>query len=1644
MTSSNNDERETNFKIVFDGDDDKWQDFRDKFKAYGEYKKWWVVMKTAATSDEDEETQQLRKKARYALIMCTTGDAAAYVRADSDPFAGWIALMERYDNKDGNDLKSLYKEWDETMTEGPGVKDPKLWFMKLDEKEVEIIEAGGKQKDPSEMVAMVETAMMGLHEYKTVIQMIGMHEKRDELDFWKKQLFDFWKRQLKNKFVKKEADDAAYFTERGRDEGGKPGGAKRFSYKPFKGTCNKCGKVGHKGFQCRGAPTERNNVENRKCFKCHQRGHIARNCTAQQGATSRHETNTRPPTSRETPEAMFIGVTEEVNNNKTQQTKSWFEICEEESDDESYENVVMMIGEGDYESDAFCGSFFDEFGNNEPESDDDEAIYALTYDVDDEGNISVLNDDQVTGNIEETVMSIGGIPSRMTTNRRGVGPSDNAMWLLDTGATLHVTNDEGLLKDPIDIEKSITVGSGEVVSGIKQGWAEIKLGGDRRIRLQEVVYVPNFMKNILSVNRLCANGAVITIKKDEAILQSAHGDTHRVQRSRNGMFYLRDTDVAKYSKPRSQFIMETEEAKSKVPVIHVKTAHELLGHPSEKTTRATMGYYKIKVTGDLEICPYCATNKAAKKGSPKTAATKAELPCERLLVDTTGPFAPSLRGSLYDVYVMCQATNKRWIFNVKKKSEVTSCVEEVLIWAIGKGYKPQYLRCDNAGEHQKKLQNVCAKHGVNIEYTARNTPQQNGQVERAIATDRGRRNAMMDASSFTDAEKKLLRAEATQMVSQLAQFVVSANQPTPASHLLPTGTGLLQPKHLRKFGQVGYVTTKAKIQGKMKPRAKAMFMVGYANNHAPDTYRMYDPSKGSVVVTRDVTWTNGKKNAVPDTDHQENPLATTTPEINEPPATPHLIPDDDDDDLEPTATGTGRTATPTDRTEPPDPIPTAPPPAFAPHSGRMATRSTANNQTGRTPTQAGEQQTRLQRELARLQTAVNYEKDEERNNEVSDDDSDDDATVVALTDYIFLTADGEPKTLNEALNGPEAQKWIKSIKSEINNFLTRGAWEKHELDAVVAQGNRPIGTKTVFKIKKEHDGSAKYKMRIVSLGYNMKPGEHFHNSFSPVATDMSIRMLFAMGLAVMNEERSPAWKTVRHKERRRDNERYVRFVDKTGSRGRENLPACFGTKPDNPNPWVLEMFDVQAAFLNADPGVDVYIKVPEAMVRLGMITEEEASRSCFKLLKTMYGNVDAALRFFIKFKGILETLGFQQLQTDPCVFVKRDNKGTIVMMMATHVDDTLVSGRKKEIDEFYVAFERYLKIDRLGQVRKHLGVWWTFHVDSNDDLYLKADMEDMRKEIIDKFEGVTGKPVGSYQTPAMSNQQLRKNLGEPIKRTDYQSILGQLLYYTTKIAPPMSNAVRELSSHMSNPSDEHWKAMERTVGYLKGHGKYEFTLRAPEELRGIHVRDANYATCEETRRSVSGGVETLGGTIVGFSSKKQNVVSLSSAEAELISYVEGCQNARFTQQFLSEIIGYEPTAVIMEDNLGCIYLIKNQKTSSRTKHLAVRHLFGRDLYIANKVIPTFVRSEENISDGLTKNQPAQLFVEHENVLLNGILPYRREDVEEALRIERNNTERESKYSSRIGSGRTDSKRTDSFRINSRESNSTRQDEEEPP
>jgi hypothetical protein len=88
----------------------------------------------------------------------------------------------------------------------------------------------------------------------------------------------------------------------------------------------------------------------------------------------------------------------------------------------------------------------------------------------------------------------------------------------------------------------------------------------------------------------------------------------------------------------------------------------------------------------------------------------------------------------------------------------------------------------------------------------------------------------------------------------------------------------------------------------------------------------------------------------------------------------------------------------------------------------------------------------------------------------------------------------------------------------------------------------------------------------------------------------------------------------------------------------------------------------------------------------------------------MYGNVDAALRFFIKCKGILNEFGMVQCRIDPCVFYWIREDGFLELIITCHVDDSIIVGRKSVIERYYDAFKNPLKIERLGKMKKHLGI----------------------------------------------------------------------------------------------------------------------------------------------------------------------------------------------------------------------------------------------------------------------------------------------------------------------------------------------------
>jgi Reverse transcriptase (RNA-dependent DNA polymerase) len=87
--------------------------------------------------------------------------------------------------------------------------------------------------------------------------------------------------------------------------------------------------------------------------------------------------------------------------------------------------------------------------------------------------------------------------------------------------------------------------------------------------------------------------------------------------------------------------------------------------------------------------------------------------------------------------------------------------------------------------------------------------------------------------------------------------------------------------------------------------------------------------------------------------------------------------------------------------------------------------------------------------------------------------------------------------------------------------------------------------------------------------------------------------------------------------------------------------------------WGLDglIFDVETAFLNGDLKEKIYVDCPEEM--------EHESDECLLLTKSIYGLVQAARQYFKRFEAILKGIGFKQCGSDPCLFMRTNELGLV-------------------------------------------------------------------------------------------------------------------------------------------------------------------------------------------------------------------------------------------------------------------------------------------------------------------------------------------------------------------------------------------------
>ncbi|GKA65201.1 putative ribonuclease H-like domain-containing protein [Tanacetum coccineum] len=213
----------------------------------------------------------------------------------------------------------------------------------------------------------------------------------------------------------------------------------------------------------------------------------------------------------------------------------------------------------------------------------------------------------------------------------------------------------------------------------------------------------------------------------------------------------------------------------------------------------------------------------------------------------------------------------------------------------------------------------------------------------------------------------------------------------------------------------------------------------------------------------------------------------------------------------------------------------------------------------------------------------------------------------------FLSQE-EPKKVIHALKDPS---WIEAMQEELLQFKLQEVWTLVDLP----NGKRPIGTKWVFRNKKDERGIViKNKARLVAQGYTQEEGIDYDEVFAPVARIKAIRLFLA----------------------------YASFKD-----------------------FVVYQMDVKSAFLYGKIEEEVYVCQP-----LGF-EDPDFPDKVYKVEKALYGLHQAPKAWYETLSTYLLDNGFQRGKIDKTLFIRRD-KGDILLVQV-YVDDIIFGSTKKSL-----------------------------------------------------------------------------------------------------------------------------------------------------------------------------------------------------------------------------------------------------------------------------------------------------------------------------------------------------------------------------
>lgn len=513
----------------------------------------------------------------------------------------------------------------------------------------------------------------------------------------------------------------------------------------------------------------------------------------------------------------------------------------------------------------------------------------------------------------------------------------------------------------------------------------------------------------------------------------------------------------------------------------------------------------------------------------------------------------------------------------------------------------------------------------------------------------------------------------------------------------------------------------------------------------------------------------------------------------------------------------------------------------------------------------------------------------------------------------------DPRSVAEAKRRPDWPKWQEAMRDEIKRLESRKAWVYVDPPPRQA-GHNVVGSKWVFRMKRDARGEVTgYRARLVAQGFTQVEGVDYFadDTYAAVCKLASIRVILSVAAR---------------------------------------------------NGWFTHQVDVKSAYLYGKLREDekIYMRPPPDIELDGLTAGQ-----VLLLLVALYGLHQSGRRWYVRLRKILEGFKLVWLEHDHAVFYRRHPDGEISIIFL-HVDDmTLVCSLLANLLHLKEMIKAELEITDNGELHWLLGIEVKRNLEKHTIALSQRAYID---SIVARYGFSDAKPLAQPMDPhvRLSIDQCPVSTAEYAAMRDkpYLEALGALQYVSVATRPDITFAVGQLAQFGRNPGLAHWNALKRVYQYLKGTADVWLVLGGSEDNEIVGYSDADGMSTEGCR-AISGYVFMLNGGAVSWSSKRQDLVTLSTTEAEYVALTHTSKEAIWLRSFIKELFGDpEQPLPLRSDNQSAIALAKDDRFHARTKHIDIRFHFIRYAIAEGKISLSYCPTEDMTADILTKALPS--------------------------------------------------------------------------